>query len=323
MKRSPLFSLSRAARGAVAVAACVVVGGMPALAAAPATGAEAVPASTFRMDTALIASDGSFRYVTVGVSSSTDDAIAEERANLSGEGAGLTGQPPTGRRRSYGRSRYEDRLHNSDGSTKIAFVGGAGLNLPVANTGKFYTPSYGITVGAGYNFNKMFGVLGEFHYDHVGVTGGAINVEYNNLMALGASSTDLQGFDANGHVLGFTVNPVVSFSNDRNRFGAYATAGVGYYRKTTNFTLPSEGEVCDYFCYTYSSNYNVDQATAGGFGANGGFGLTYKISSFSSERLFIEARYHWISISSSNNTDFFPYNRRNSEYIPVTAGIRF
>ncbi len=179
-------------------------------------------------------------------------------------------------------------------------------------------------MGVGYNFNKMFGVLGEFHYDHMGVTGGAIAVEYNNLLALGASADDLDGFDANAHVLAVTVNPVVNFANDRSRFGAYITAGVGYYHKTTNFTLPSYGTVCDYFCYTYASNYNVDDASAGGFGVNGGLGLTYKISEFSNERLFVEGRYNWIKISdTANNTDVFPYNRRNSEYIPLVAGIRF
>ncbi len=306
------------------VAALAVCASAPLLfAASPASGTDGTVSSIFRMDSALVAPDASFRYETSGVSSSVEDAVAAERADLGGDtGSGLVGTS-SARRRSYGRSRYEDRMHNSDGSTKIAFIGGAGLNVPVANTGKFYTPSYDITLGAGYNFNKMFGVLGEFHYDHMGVTGGAIGVEYNNLIALGATTDDLSGFDANAHVLAITANPVVTFSNDRSRFGAYVTAGGGYYRKTTNFTLPSYGTVCDYFCYTYASNYNVDSATASGLGVNGGFGLTYKISSFSSERLFVEGRYHWMRIDGSNNSDFFPYNRRNSEMIPVTAGIRF
>ncbi len=56
---------------------------------------------------------------------------------------------------------------------------------------------------------------------------------------------------------------------------------------------------------------------------NGGFGLTYKLGEFSSSRLFLEARYHWIDIGSNSNADAFPYNRRNTEYIPVTFGVRF
>ncbi|WP_419806268.1 hypothetical protein [Terriglobus sp.] len=269
------------------------------------------------------------RYRTDGVSSSSD-AVDDEVASLSaspadvaeGSGAGA-GQYGSHRRR-YGRSRYQDRLHNSDGSTKIAFLGGAGLNVPVGNTGKFYTPSYDIEVGGGWNFNQNFGVLAEFHYDHVGLSGGAINSEYNNLLAAGVTADELDGFDANGHVLSFSIDPVISLTQSHSKLGAYVTGGVGYYRKTTNFTLPSIGTTCDYYyCYQYSSNVNVDQYTASGFGANAGLGLTYKLSEFSSERLFVEARYHWLKLNDNNNQDFFQFNRRNSEYIPVTVGIRF
>ncbi len=309
----------RAVQGTLVVAAMSAVS---ILHAATPADAAATTKSIFQVDPSLL-SGGTMRYETVGVSSSTEDAIVEREA-LSGSGVGAgAGTAPTGRRRSYGRSRYEDRMHNTDGSTKIAFVGGAGLNVPVANSGKFYTPSYDVVVGAGYNFSKMFGVLGEFHYDHMGVTGGAIAEEYASLISIGATADDLAGFDANAHAYSITVDPVVNFANDRSRFGAYLTGGFGYYNKTTNFTLPTTSTVCDYFCYNYATKYNVDQASAGGLGVNGGFGLTYKISEFSNERLFVEGRYNWIKISSSNNQDFFPYNRRNTEYIPIVAGIRF
>lgn len=273
-----------------------------------------------------------FRYQPAGVSSSEDNAAAgdpalavnAERESLAGDAA----QPAPGRRRSYGRSRYQDRLHNADGSSKIAFMAGAGLNLPTGNTGKFYTPSYDVGVGAGINFNRMFGILGEFHYDHMGVTSGAINTEYSNLLALppqyGITADALSGFDANAHVLSLTVDPVINFADSRSKLGAYVTGGLGYYRKTTNFTLPAAQTGCSYYyCTTYYSNYNFDSATANSFGYNVGFGLTYKLSEFSSERLFVDARYHWISISSNNNQDFFLYNRRNTSILPVMVGIRF
>jgi hypothetical protein len=270
-----------------------------------------------------------FRYQPEGVSSS-DDAIAAndpsaslnaERDSLSFDGA----QPPPGRRRSYGRSRYQDRMHNSDGSTKIAFMAGAGLTMPVGNTGKFYTPSYTFGVGAGFNFNRTFGVLGEFHYDHMGVTGGAADTEYNNLIGYGFTNSDLAGFDANAHVISFSVNPIVNFTpaSHGGKMGAYVTGGAGWYRKTTNFTLPSVGTSCSFYCVQYYTNYNIDSASADSFGVNVGAGLTYKLSEFSSERLFVDARYTWLPISSNNNNDFFPFNRRNSEYIPITVGIRF
>lgn len=265
------------------------------------------------------------RYQPEGLSSSADETatdgsaltLSSERDSLAGDAA----QPGPGRRR-YGRSRYQDRLHNADGSSKIAFVAGAGLNLPVANTGKYYTPSYAITAGAGINFNKMFGVLGEFHYDHMNLTSGSLNYQYANYIAnYGATPSDLVGLDGNAHVIALTVNPVVNFSgsNRNSKLGAYLTGGVGFYHKATNFTLP---EAVQSYYYTYVTAQNIETYSANGFGVNGGVGLTYKLGEFSSNRLFAEARYHWMNLG-NNSAESFPYNRRNTEYVPVTVGIRF
>jgi hypothetical protein len=272
-----------------------------------------------------------FRYQPEGVSSS-DDVIAAndpsssldaERDSLSFDGA----QPPPGRRRSYGRSRYQDRMHNADGSSRIAFVAGAGLNMPVGNTAKYYTPHVAIVAGAGINFNKSFGVLAEFSYQRMGLTGGAINTDYNNTYnyfvnqgnAASDVSTYLAGFDANAHIFGISVNPVVNLVGQR-KVGAYATAGLGYYHKTTNFTLPQLTQ--NIYGGVGYVNSTFDSYGAGGMGYNGGVGLTYKLSEFSSERLFIEARYEWLNLGKTNS-DFFTYNSRNSETIPITVGLRF
>ena len=317
-------SFSVCAALSIALSACIAVPAAHAAAAPSAAPSSAgAPSSTvFRIDSALVAPLQDAQYRTEGVSSSSLD---DERLNLSSEG--LTGdgagQPPTGRRRSYGRSRYQDRLHNPDGSSRIAFVAGAGAAVPVGNTGKFYTLSYAVEAGAGINFNKTFGVLGEFHYDHLGLTGGAINYQYNQYLGIGATPSDLAGFDANAHVISLTVNPIVNVTRgDHSKLGAYVTGGVGYYRKSTNFTLPSLSQ--DYFGNVYSQNVNISTDTANAFGVNGGLGLTYKLSEFSSERLFAEARYNWLNISSTNAAnDNFPFNRRNTEFIPVQVGIRF
>jgi hypothetical protein len=305
------------------------------LAAGPATATAATTptsASIFTVPSTFSA-DNAFRYVPAGISSSNDaeDALAafgpaatlaEERDNLSYD----AGQPPPGRRRSYGRSRYRDRMHNSDGSNKIAFMAGAGINIPVANTAKYYTPHVDIGVGAGINFNKTFGILGEFRYDRMGLTNGAFNYQYNNYINLdGAQPSDLAGLDANAHIYSITVDPVVNFQMSHSRVGGYVTGGIGYYHKSTNFTLPQQGGVCDGFgfCQVFIQNQTFDSYSAGGFGANVGVGLSYKLSEFSSERLFIESRYNWMKLASNNNNDQFIFNRRNTEVIPVTVGIRF
>ncbi len=310
-------------RNGFVVAALIAVPAAVALAATPAA---PTPVSSSLFSTASVGDAlRDVRYQPEGLSSSADEATADsltptlgdERESLAGDAA----QPGPGRR-SYGRSRYQDRWHNADGSNKIAIVGGAGLTLPVGNTGKYYTPSYTITAGAGWNFNKMFGILGEFHYDHMNLTTGSLNYQYNNYINnYGATSGDLTGLDGNAHVVALTVNPIVNFTGAgrHSKVGAYVTGGVGFYHKATNFTLPQE---VDSYYYSYVTNANIETYSANGFGVNGGIGLTYKLSEFSSTRLFAEARYNWIDLG-SNSSESFPYNRRNTEYIPVTVGIRF
>lgn len=309
--------------GLALTAFCVAPSLYAASPATPST-ATATPAtaSIFSTSTSVADVTREFRYQPAGVSSSSDDLDAADPAASLSEGSGV-GQPPPGRRRSYGRSRYQDRMHNADGSSKIAFIAGAGLNVPAGNTAKYYTPSYTITAGAGINFSKMFGILGEFHYDHMGLTAGSLNYQYNNYTTYsGATANDLAGLDANAHVIALTVNPIINFAGaDRgSKLGAYVTGGVGYYRKATNFTLPQQ---INTYYYSYITNATFDSYSANAFGANGGVGLTYKLGEFSSERLFMEARYHWLKIPTDTNNDFFPFNRRNSEYIPITVGIRF
>ncbi|AFL87363.1 hypothetical protein Terro_1042 [Terriglobus roseus DSM 18391] len=272
-----------------------------------------------------------YRYQPAGVSSS-DDVIAAndpsssldaERDSLSYDGA----QPPPGRRRSYGRSRYQDRMHNADGSSKIAFVAGAGMNVPNGSTAKYYTPHFALDVGAGLNFNKTFGILAEFSYQRMGLTAGAINQDYTNtynyFISQGNNPSDvsdyLSGFDANAHIWGISVNPIVNLVG-QGKVGAYVTGGVGYYRKTTNFTLPQLTQ--NIYGGIGYVNSTFDSYGAGGLGYNGGVGLTYKLSEFSSERLFVEARYQWVDLGKTNN-DFFAYNKRNTGTIPITVGVRF
>ena len=320
-----------ALRTGLALTALCVAPALYAASPAAAGTADATPVASSIFNTPASVSDVTreFRYQPAGMSSSDDSdgpaTLLTERDSLS-DGSGV-GQPPPGRRRSYGRSRYQDRLHNSDGSSKIAFVGGAGLNVPVGNTAKFYTPHFALVAGAGINFNKHFGVLGEFSYQHMGLTGGAINNDYTNtynfFVSQGNNPSDvasyLAGFDANAHIFGFTVNPVLNLVG-QGRVGAYVTGGLGYYRKTTNFTLPQLTQ--NIYGGVGYVNSTFDSYSNGGLGYNGGVGLTYKISEFSSERLFIEARYEWLNLGKTSG-DFFPYNGRNTETVPITVGVRF
>jgi hypothetical protein len=120
--------------------------------------------------------------------------------------------------------------------------------------------------------------------------------------------------------------------------GVYITGGAGYYHKVANFTVPSIGTYCDpfYGCYAYTANQVIDHYTSNAFGVNGGVGVTYKFSRFSSQRLYAEVRYVHLFNSyrpgvtnatwtpqNDVNPNFFPYNSQHTDYLPVKFGIRF
>ena len=278
---------------------------------------------------------------TVSSSSSSSSSDAEAVAS---DALGSTQPPP---RRGYGRPNYASGNSNPDGSPKYTFMGGIGLTMPIGNTHKYETPSYGFQFGGGRNFNKTVGLLLQFDYDHFGLQGktlanqSALYDYYctSAYQANGICSPVTGVLDGNNHVWSFSLNPAFTLPT-QGSLGAYAVAGVGFYHKVTNFTIPTVGTYCDYYygCYQYQANQVIDHYTSNAPGFSGGFGLTYKFSKFSNERFYIEARYvvvlnsqrYGITDQSSTTTlnnyngyDYYPQNSNRTTYIPVTFGMRF
>ncbi len=250
-------------------------------------------------------------------------------------------QPPP--RRRYGRPRYNDNQHNADGSAKWTFELGVGATAPVGNTYHYLNTSYGFQIGGGRNFNKNFGVLMQFDYDRFGFNGRTL---YNqqalyNYSCSAAAGTCISDLDGNSHVWSFSLNPVITVP-PLGSIGGYVVGGVGFYHKVANFTLPTDA-CADYYClYQYTVQANVDHYTSNAPGFNGGIGLTYKASRFSSEHLFVEARYVLMLNSqrdgltasninttagqayyNSGGTDYYPANSNRTTYTAYKAGIRF
>lgn len=275
-------------------------------------------------------------YSSSSTSDNSTEALADARLSLSSEG--MDGMQPPPRRR-YGRPNYSDSHTNPDGSSKFAFLAGAGAAIPTQNTGSYLTPSWNFQVGAGRNWNKNFGVLVQFDYAHFGLQGpvlyNQLNLYNSDCITTSAGSDCLSSLDGNNHIWSFTLNPTFTIrGSDSSKTGAYVVAGVGFYHKVTNFTTPTVGDYCDFYygCYEYQVNEVIDHYTSNAPGFNGGFGLTYKLSHFASERLYMEARYVFVANSSRagynpttnpNSNNFFPPNANHTFYIPVTVGLRF
>lgn len=240
-----------------------------------------------------------------------------------------------GQRRRYGRPRYRGANTNEDGSSKYIFFGGVGLVQPIGNTYKYLTPSYGIQVGGGRQFNKHFAVPIEFNYDHFGFTGKNLGDEA--FIYTGDANASDNGIDANSHIWSFSVTPTYTVYSGEG-IGAYVLASVGFYHKVGNLTAPEDELYCPYgYCEDIEVQGNFATYTSNAPGFAGGIGLTYKFSHFSNERFYAEARYVFMDNSQRpgytvadaianlpySGYNFYPANSNRTTYIPIKVGIRF
>ncbi len=278
-------------------------------------------------------------------SSSSDATPSYAKLDLDSAALGSSQPPP---RRTYGRPNYSGGNTNPDGSAKYFGLGGFGMAMPIGNTHKYETLSWGFQGGAGRNFNKTVGVDVEFNYDHFGLQGATLNNQnyiYNFCTIAEAALEECSEgpaaagagaqIDGNNHVWSFTLNPTFTIPTEGS-WGAYGGVGGGYYHKVTNFTTPTVEEECYYFCEEVQVNANFDHYSSNAFGVDGAVGITYKFSHFSNERFYVEARYVLmlnsqrtgvtsanVATSSLTATDFYPANSNRTTYIPIKVGIRF
>jgi hypothetical protein len=294
--------------------------------------------ATFSILAAAIASPAPAQQASSG----TPLFVASEAApaSLDTPDAWKSAQPPP---RRYGRPNFSDKTSNSDGSAKYEFLGGGGVSLPLGDTHVYQTPSWGLQAGGGRNFNRNFGVILQFDYDHFGLQAATLNNQtyiYNTL--LGCTPTQVAAgicvtfLDGNNHVWSFTLNPTFTLAAP-GRWNAYAVVGGGFYHKVTNFTQPTAEEQCSiYGCGYFSVNANIYHYISNAAGVNGGFGLTCKLSNFSNLRFYVEARYVLVlnqqrngvttanvSTAPANATNTYPANSHRTTYIPLKLGIRF
>jgi hypothetical protein len=268
----------------------------------------------------------------------SDPTAANPRFDL-GAAAFRSSQPPP---RRYGRPNYSAKTSNSDGSAKYEFLAGVGAGLPLGNTHAYETPNWGFQTGGGRNFNRNFGVILQFDYDHFGLQAATINNEtgiYNTLLgctpAESAAGSCVAGLDGNNHVWSFTLNPTFTLAAP-GLWNAYAVLGGGFYHKVTNFTQPTTQEECSiYGCGYFSVTSTVGRYTSNAAGVNGGFGVTRKLYTLSNLRVYLEARYVLIfnqqrnGITAANvstapaSANFYPANSNRTTYLPIKLGVRF
>jgi Outer membrane protein beta-barrel domain len=261
----------------------------------------------------------------------SSSAGAEETAVAENFDLRVGGEQPPPRRQYSRRTNYSDRWHHADGSNKFTFAAGGGFNVPAGASARDLSLSWKFQVAGGYNFNKKFAVLLQYDYDKFGLTSGNLNRQFArytalNLVDQNGQPVSFAGLDGSTHLWSITLNPMYTF-HQTDTVGAYVIGGGGFYRKMTNFTLPSTGVYCDFFgfCYAFTQNQTFDRYSNNAGGLNAGIGFTYRFSRFASEKLFAEARYVWVANSQSTDSlnGLYPENNKRTGYFPVTFGIRW
>ena len=333
----PSEFVRRSLRLAVATSAICVAGVAVMSAQAPAAPAQGQVTEPLVDFNAYVPASTPFAVASDSSSSSADTPT--EASIVTVDPLHLSAMQYGGRQR-YGKPRYRGGNTNPDGSNKWMFYAGAGLAQPSGNTWKYFTPSWAFQVGGGRQFSRHFAVPIEFDYDHFGLSKQTISNQSFIYTGDDYNAAD-NGIDASMHVWSFSVDPTFTLlgGTDKDGLGAYVLGNVGFYHKVTDFTAPQLEEYCDYYygCQPIEVQGIFDHYTSNAPGFGGGLGFTYKISHFSGERLYAEARYIFVdnsqrtgyTVTEAQNgviytgNNFFPANSNRTTYFPIKFGIRF
>jgi outer membrane protein with beta-barrel domain len=194
-------------------------------------------------------------------------------------------------------------------NTNLALV----INVPVSSSAKVIGNGWGIVGGAGYNFNKRNAMVGEFMWNRVYPSSGALQPLQNALQ-----TGDLRG---NSDFYALTAN--YRFELRGRRLGSYLIGGGGWYFRNTwlSHEVPSgTGNICTpvwrWFGYSCTSGIvNPNQPPVSSIldslGANAGIGVTARVGD-APYRFYAEARYHYA-----------PTRNVSTQFVAITLGIRY
>jgi hypothetical protein len=184
----------------------------------------------------------------------------------------------------------------------LTISGSAGYSPLVGDISSRLNNGWHVTVDGGYNFTSHFSTTLEYMYNGYGVSRRVLN--------------EAKVPNGNAHLWAITVNPKVKLGTSDASFTPYVVGGVGYYRRTIEFTTPVAVPVFIFdpffgvFYNTFvSANQVLGDITRGGIGGSAGVGFEVKLGD-SGVKLFTEARYHYADTG-----------RIPTRMIPVTFGI--
>jgi opacity protein-like surface antigen len=186
---------------------------------------------------------------------------------------------------------------------RYTFSFGAGFSPLVGDISTRLNNGWNIAFGGGYNFTPHFTTTLDYAYNGYGVSQRVLN------------EADVPG--GNSHLWSITLNPKLRLNRVR-RVDPYVIGGVGYYRRTVEFTQPTLVSVYffdPFFGVFYntlvSANQVLGRITEDGVGGSLGGGFEISLGN-RGIKFFSEARYHYANTG-----------RIITRMVPATFGIRW
>jgi len=180
---------------------------------------------------------------------------------------------------------------------------GGGISPTVGDVSSRLNTGWNVDVRVGRELDSGFGVVGEFMFNGLAVSDQVLQT--------------LQVPDGSARVWSLTAGPVWRFPIGNKAHG-YLLGGIGWSRRTVEFTKPTVGviNVIDpWWGYIgpvlVPANQILGSVTDDAFGGNVGGGASFPLGS-SGASAFAEVRYYHANTSPTSTT-----------LVPVTFGVRF
>jgi hypothetical protein len=210
-------------------------------------------------------------------------------------------------------SRIQGQFESGNDNPSVTTNLGYTMSTPLDPTSPYANAGWGLSAGAGYNFDRRNAVIGEFMWNWLTATKGALQ----------PVRTALQSPNISGYGDLYTLNADYRFELRGKRFGTYLIGGGGWYYRTTTLSqhVPTGTSItCEpawlwwgYNCSSGTATTITTVARPGSnvFGVNGGIGFTIRVGD-APYRLYAESRYHYA-----------PTKNIGTQLIAITVGIRY
>lgn len=191
---------------------------------------------------------------------------------------------------------------------------GMTITAPVNPTARFVDFGWGFVAGAGYSFNNRHALIGEFMWNRV----------YASDAALRPIRRALAGQNLSGSNNLFSLTANYRYEIRGRSTGIYFIGGGGWYHRNASLSREivtgNNNITCEptwlwwgFSCTSgfLTANQTIASFSVSSFGGNAGIGFTAKVGE-PRYRFYVEARYNYA-----------PTRNIRTQFIPITAGIRF